>query len=391
MSKKSCILADYFGRLILKEMMGISFEVRAWVKIIKDVADAEYKKYWDDYTKRLPKQVMHPMPYGSMHFGGGYNMGNVYNFNDNIDPKGFSKRELTKNDLDNMDQDEIDIIIDTITNYHKLSYEKVMDLTTPKIVSLYNKAIKNTLLFEDVANTPIQKPTQVIIHGKDYPEAYAKFSVDKWVITDNNNSKTPTEYDHVNSGYKDNGEYTVYINCSLDNISSFVLTHEIKHAYQDWQRISKGKPSINQSKEIRQLYTKDFEKFVIGHARAGNNLNTLDSVIIAYYMSSNAEIAAYLEGVYDEITGGPTIQQFAGKLREVASNMENFKAVKVEPNTPPVTLQKKWKNITSEYDIPLFRKFKNVFDFLKYTERTFNKKGRQMIKKIDKLHTLKKQ
>ena len=56
MSQKSSILSDYFGKVFLNEMQGISFEVRAWAKIIKDVVDSEYKIYCDDYNKRMMSQ-----------------------------------------------------------------------------------------------------------------------------------------------------------------------------------------------------------------------------------------------------------------------------------------------------------------------------------------------
>ena len=330
MSEKSSILADRVGKIIINEMRGISSEVREWASIIKDVVDGEYKKYLDDQNKRFKP----------------YHMGNSFGFNTG------NKNKISEEDLALMDSFEVDQILDDIMYFHNLSFTKIMELKPKDVVKYYNQIPKGFNLNEEVTGDPIPKPTQIIINGKDYPNLYDRFSVDKWVITD----KSLTEYDHVNSGYKD-GEYTVLINCQMD------------------------------SKEIQQLYTKDFEKYILSH-RGSYTLNTLDSIISAYYMSSDAEITAYLEGAYDEIHNNQT--QPAGNIYEFGKSMVKFKASDVEPKVKPTDLQKKWKDIIDNYDIPLFRKFKNVFDFLKYTEKLFNKKGGYIVNKVDKLRTMDK-
>ena len=414
MPEKSSILADRFGKLILTEMRGISFEVRTWAEIIKNVVDQEYKKYWDDHMARMRSSSSYMRPYrrNSMFFGdtsgtdysysgedddyfyGDYNFNGSYNYQTQK-PK--TKTKITANDLAFMDVTEINEIINTVMTFHNLKYENFIDMKSDEIVKLYNQAIEQQepeVVEPPVAEQPkeelpkveetppIPQPTQIIINGKDYPEAYEKFSVDKWVISD----QQPTEYDHLKSGYQENGEYTVFINCVLSSISSYVLIHEIKHAYQDWQRISTNHPPLKQSKELQQLYTKDFERFILSH-RGGYNLDSLDSVISAYYMSSNAEITAYLESEYDDIMGKSSGVQ-SGGLYNLAQRMLKFDTNNVERYTKPKKLQNRWTEIITDYDIPLFRKFKNVFDFLKYTEKLFNKKGKYIINKIDKLKTM---
>lgn len=393
MSQKSSILADYYGNILLKEVRGISFEVRAWANIIKDVIDAEYQKYLDDFNAR--RKTQYPMYYGpvsdSAFYGGRSLRFDQYDFDDvagfySMYDRMKKQQQLTEDDLAVMNQNEVDAILETILNYYDFPFEKIVDLTPSEIVALYNQTLNKPKLNEadEINQPPIQRPTQIIINGADYPEAFANFGVDKWVISD----KKPTEYDHVNSGYQPNDEYTVYINCDFSsNISLFVLIHEIKHAYQDWQRISKNKPPLRQSKELLQLYTKDFERFILSHS-GGYHLKTLDSVISGYYMSSNAEITAYLESAYDDMYPKTTNDQPIIKLYDLGKNMVQFKAAQVELNTPPQTLQKRWTKINQDYDIPLFRKFTNVFDFLKYTEKFFNKKGRLIVKKINKLRTI---
>lgn len=389
MSKNVSILADYFGKSLLNEVRGISFEVREWATIIQNKVEAEMKLYWDSYNERARNQSYMFNYRGWSSFGGYHDdfYGSTYQ------PP---TKHITEKDLAIMDQQEIDDTIDAISVFYKLPFEDVFDLSPAEIVNKYNQ-IKYHQIPNNQPEPPkedpktetpdkpeVTRPKQVIINGKDYPEAYEKFKVDKWVIGDSQ----PTEYNHRDSGYQDDGTYTVFINCDFDRISMYILIHEIKHAYQDWQRISKKRPPIRQSKELQQFYNQDFEDFLLSH-RAGYDLRSLDSVIAAYYISSSPEITAYLEGSYDDLKGSEAQSpQGAGKLRDAAVHMVNFKASQVERQTTPATLQKRWKKINKDYNIPLFRKFKNVFDFLKYTERLFNKKGKYIVKKVDKLKTL---
>jgi len=216
---------------------------------------------------------------------------------------------------------------------------------------------------------------KIEINGKDYPEAYKDFSVDKWVIEDSYR----TEYDHWKSGYNDEGEYIVYLNMSIGpNFGGSALTHEIKHAYDDWNRMRHGGKPIRDSWEIQNIYTKDFEKLVLG---AGRDLNqALTSIIRYYYLGSNLETPAYLENEYDNVS-------FMGNYRETAKKLMNFKAKNYmkENGEPAKGLQESWEKLIKEFDIPLFRKFKNVINFLEYTEKYFNKRGRNILKRIDKM------
>ena len=388
MSKKISILSDKIGKLILSEVSGISFEVRDWATIIKNLIVLEYQKYWDEYTKRRRSQ----------NYGGNYRNYNRWDFPITDDFGGMfdepdQPRKINTSDLAFMSPKQFDDMYEIIALYHGLSMDAIVKLKPAKLVKLYNITLENTPKSNDPApttnttsdQTELKRPTQIIINGKDFPDQYAKFSVDKWVVSDGQ----PTEYDHRNSGYQPNGEYVVFINCNLSEVSLFVLIHEIKHAYQDWNRMSKGKPPIRQSKELQQLYTADFEKYILSH-QGGYHLKTLESIISAYYMSSNAEIAAYLESAYDDIQLKSPSTQLVTKFYDLGIIMTRFKASNVEPTTPAKTLQKKWVNIITNYDIPLFRKFKNVFDFLKYTEKLFNKKGKYIMTKVDKLRTMEK-
>ena len=223
---------------------------------------------------------------------------------------------------------------------------------------------------------------KIEINGKDFPEEYKDFSVDKWVI----NSSNRIEYDHRKSGYNNKGEYVVQLNMPMSSIGGSALVHEIKHAFDDWNRISKGAPPLRDGWEIKNIYTPDFEKLVLGGSYKLSPM--LHPIIRYYYLGSKLESPAYLENEYDNSSLG-------GDYRGTAKKIMNFKASNFlnKKGLPAKGLQESWTKLITEYDIPFFRKFKNVVDFLNYTEKYFNKRGRDIIKRIDKMryvHNIKK-
>lgn len=222
--------------------------------------------------------------------------------------------------------------------------------------------------------TPQPKIDKIEINGKDFPDAYEDFKVDKWVITNSGR----IEYDHWKSGYDKDGNYVVYLNMPMSSVGGSALVHEIKHAYDDWNRMSKGAPPIRAGWEIKNIYTPDFEKLVLG---GGYKLSPmLNPIIRYYYLGSKLETPAYLENEYDNAS-------MMGSYRETAKKMMNFKASNFlnKKGQPAKGLQESWTKLITEYDIPFFRKFKNVVDFLKYTEKHFNKRGRNIMRRIDKM------
>ena len=222
--------------------------------------------------------------------------------------------------------------------------------------------------------TPQPKIDKIEINGKDFPDAYEDFKVDKWVIT----SSGRIEYDHWKSGYDKDGNYVVYLNMPMSSIGGSALVHEIKHAYDDWNRMSKGAPPIRAGWEIKNIYTPDFEKLVLGGSYKLSPM--LHPIIRYYYLGSKLESPAYLENEYDNAS-------MMGSYRDTAKKMMNFKASNflTKKGEPAKGLQESWTKLITEYDIPFFRKFKNVVDFLNYTEKHFNKRGRDILRRIDKM------
>jgi hypothetical protein len=213
---------------------------------------------------------------------------------------------------------------------------------------------------------------QLIIEGRDFPEAYEKFSVDKWVFNDANR----IEYDHNQSGYDDNGEYVVIFNVPIRGLDIRMFVHETKHAYDDWNRLRNGGKPIKDSWEIKNIYTKDFEKLILG---ASSQYPQLMGIIRSYYLASKLETPAYLENEFDS----PKI----GSYKMVSKKLMDFNISSYYNKKGDLArgLEDEFTDMLIKYDIPLFRKFRSVDDFLVYTEKYFHKRGRHIMKKIDKM------
>lgn len=396
---------------IISEVAGISFEVRAWSNIIKNYINEKIPKpnysygYGYEYnSNRKPNNKIIPVS-------------NIKTFSsdkflhfENLDGSVISKvayifgYELdTLEDYDNDFPNIYDDVYHTLfrvsintdgsitvipaKGYYIRNYELLTPITESIIEymsdegELYGEngveslyAIPLSDMNETFINNVKYKTTSpnnsvLELNGIDYPEAYENFPVDKWVITDSNR----IEYDHWKSGYDDNGQYVVYLNIPLTYIDYSVLNHEIKHSYDDWNRMSKGAPPIRSGWEVKNIYTPDFEKLVLG----GGKLNRLNTIIKNLYLSSKLETPAYLENVYDSPYHS---------YRDTAKSLINFKASDYlkKDGTADKTVLDDWEMLLS-YDIPFFKKFRNVEDFLHKIQKHFNQRGNKILRKIDKM------
>jgi hypothetical protein len=221
--------------------------------------------------------------------------------------------------------------------------------------------------------TPRADIKELIINGKDFPEAYKKFSVDKWIFRDANR----IEYSHNESGYnEETGDYEVVFNVPIRGLSMGMFIHETKHAYDDWNRMKNGGKPIRDSWEIKNIYTADFEKLILG---GGMKYPMLGGVIRMYYLGSKLETPAYLENEYDS----PLAQTYRDTGKKLMKFNKNIFFNK--KGQPAKGLEKEFTNILINYDIPFFRKFKTVESFLTHTEKYFNKRGKDIVKRIDKM------
>lgn len=207
-----------------------------------------------------------------------------------------------------------------------------------------------------------------VLVGEKYPSLHKKFGVDKLhlELSDENC------YNHVKSGYNSTtGEYTVYITLNKSNLTIDGLLHELKHAYVDWCIYNGGGKPIKNTREARQLYTEDFEKLM---SKDREKLPKLAEVVELYYFASKLEIPAFLENHYFDPN--------AAKYDEVAREMVNFEVENYLDCEDEFLLLK-------EYDIPKFSHHKSLKSFLDYSQKHLIKRGKYILKKIDKIDKLK--
>jgi hypothetical protein len=409
---------------VLNEVAGISFEVREWAKIIESYVDAEIEKLQSTEKEKSKEketeidlsQYGTPSEYGETegytHFEGdndlltdtAYIYGDELYINPDVqeDFPGIDKEVSGKLFRVYLVGDgSVEVAPATgnyITSYDFL--EGVKEMVEDHMATgqaFYTDSYEYVWAtsegyeedFEDYPTqgwsslggwpsayssyTPPKYPEKVIINGKQFPEAYDKFSVDKWIITQSGR----IEYDHWRSGYDEDGEYVVYLNMPMSSIGGSMLVHEIKHAYDDWNRMRHGGKPIRDSWEIQNIYTKDFEKLVLGGSYKLSQM--LHPLIRYYYLGSKLEAPAYLENEYDHAS--------FTNYREVGKKLMNFRAKNFmnKKGEAAKGLQDSWDYLISNYDIPYFRKFTDVRDFLRATEKYFNKRGKDIVRRVDKM------
>jgi hypothetical protein len=215
------------------------------------------------------------------------------------------------------------------------------------------------------------------IEGKEFPEAYEKFPVDYFKV-----KFLPIGafgYDQDNSGFVGN-EYvvTLVVDPGLTyKIDTTIINHEMKHAYQDFKRYENKSVGIKDSNFIKNMYTKDFEKFIVGFMQGRDRTDTLITILYLYYALSKVEQDAYLENIYDEMSG-----KGGGYGLQVMSSLNlleklNFSSLNDET----------WEKLR-QANIPFIKKFKTKEEFAKYSEKYLKRLGENFRKKINKMKYL---
>ncbi len=226
------------------------------------------------------------------------------------------------------------------------------------------------IIYNEIMNNPEQ--TRIIIDGYDYPEVFNQFPID-YVVVDHYNRFTG--YDVERSGYDKDGNYVVLlyvqphlINGQHEYTLKSALNHEMRHAWEDYNRISRGKPNINQTKESRELYTKDFINLMADNKIFG----PIKDVLKYYYYLSKLEVGPYMENLFD---GNPAYEDM---VRQIAT--KDF-----EPFKERFDIELNWNQIITNYDIPFLTKFKTASDFIDYSSNELRKRANKVIKKINKM------
>jgi hypothetical protein len=227
------------------------------------------------------------------------------------------------------------------------------------------------IVYDEIMSNP-QEKSRIIIDGYDYPEAFEEFQVDYFVI---DYHPTITGYGHDYSGYDKDGNYVVllYIQPTLVRGShrydlKTALNHELKHAYQDYKRITGGYPSIEHTKESKELYTGDFIHFLNNKSIGG----PIKSVLKDYYYLSDLESTAYLENVYDL---NPEYERIVRGVLQ-----KNYDLLKNHPD-----LDADWYMVKQTYDIPYLKKFNKASEFIEKSDKILKNKAEKIIRKINKM------
>ena len=227
------------------------------------------------------------------------------------------------------------------------------------------------IIYNDIMNNPNEKK-RLIIDGYEHPEAFNGFPID-YVVIDFYDKLTG--YGQKHSGYDKDGNYVVllYVQPKLlqgqggYSLKS-ALNHEMKHAWDDYNRLSKGLPSIDNTKETKELYNKDFILMLSDQ----NVRGPIKELLKYYYYLSKLETTAYLENVYE---GNPVYEKI---VREITSkDFESFK--------DRFDLDINWHLVNTAYDIPFIKKFKTPLDFIDYSSSDLKRRALKVLKKINKM------
>lgn len=229
------------------------------------------------------------------------------------------------------------------------------------------------ILYYLLGNLGTDEP-RLIVDGQDYPEQYEKFSVDYFVIDFND---WTNGYLDKTSGYDKDGNYVVHI-MVLNRFRNHrymltILNHELKHAYQDWQRQRKGYPGITYSKESQELYTDDFVRAVKDRVDVGPFFK---EILKGYYLLSDLELNAFMENVYDRDT--------FNDYRKMIKRLKNTNLLKELQNEDETEIENYWSTLQS-IDIPLVKKYKDYYSFLEASAKYFRRRTDEVLRKINKL------
>jgi hypothetical protein len=212
-----------------------------------------------------------------------------------------------------------------------------------------------------------KKFKNITIKGSDYPKEFRVFPVDQINITINPNYPTAA-YDENKSGYDNNGEYHIYFVFGIGHIQPSAIHHELRHAYEDFMRMSKGKPGLSQSKEGKSLFGGDFENFVL----SGDTYGPFNILMWGLYYTSKIERSSFSETVYD---GGNVIHIIEGLIKK--NTVSN-----IQTKYKPEDMEIWWNKLKQEYRIPIFDKFKDYLSFIKWASDEIKYKGEKSLKKL---------
>jgi hypothetical protein len=220
------------------------------------------------------------------------------------------------------------------------------------------------------------EPDEVLINGKEYPKQYRVFPIDFIHFKVNPAYLNGAEYDENKSGYDENKQYHVYFTFG-DEANYSSINHELKHAFEDFQRLSKGHPGLKSTKEAINLFSGDFNKFMMSR-KDKEVLYPISTLVEGLYYTSKIERSAFSDTVYDEPT-------FAEIIKYIKMLMQVANPTDILQRNKPDMLGKKWDYYKQNYHIPVTDKFKTYEDFIRWACDEINYKGNITLKKLRKV------
>ncbi len=208
------------------------------------------------------------------------------------------------------------------------------------------------------------KTNKIELDGWRYPDLYKSFPIDKFYITRTENVGS---YDETKSGYDENGDYAIYLMIPGRKGAENVLDHELRHAFDDFNRLSRGKPGLVNSTEAKLLFSGDFENLFLG--RIKGDFEPFMSILRALYYTSKIEQNAYTETVF----GGN--EHIIDRLKEI-SQKDYRDILKLDPKK----LEIRWNNLHYNVHIPIIQKFNNYTDFVNWTSNRIERRSNECLK-----------
>jgi len=211
-----------------------------------------------------------------------------------------------------------------------------------------------------------------VINGESYPNEYKLFPLDFIHFTVNPQYGGGGVYDENKSGYDENGKYRTYFTFG-SNISDSGINHELKHAYEDFMRRSKGHPGLNKTKEAINLFSGDFERFMTS-LRDQQYFRPIGTFIYGLYFTSKLEKSAYSDTVFDDDSN------HEGIIGTIEKTMKNC-----VPRKESDKIEKLWVEFKERFHIPVTDKFNKFEDFQNWASNEIQYKGSRVLKKLRKV------
>lgn len=224
-----------------------------------------------------------------------------------------------------------------------------------------------------------KQSTDSVISGTDYPEQYQQFPIDFIHFTILKEYDNGAGYNEQKSGYEKDGKYHVYFMFG-PKAGESSINHELRHAFEDFKRISKGYNPIKTTKESINLFGSGFEEIMKSRDIISKYM-PFSMLIVGLYYTSRIERSAFSDTIYDNEYGfvaDHVISSISNTIR-FAQSQDIFKTYK------PNELEQKWIDFNKKYPIKITTKFKNYQDFINWACNEINYKGTQTLKKLQKV------